>query len=279
MIENPIVRKHQAIKEKASTRKNNLRLFVPIDFSLSSYNALRYAMHVARMCEGTIDLFHNLKSDNYSITESPLTVQHEIRKAESKAYKKLSSVKEIINNFGVNVTSTYVAIGDPVCTLKNRMHETSSHVLVLDKNEKIAKGNDMETPCLYVPSMIMPMTPNKVLMIRDGRPIHEKSLMPLLEILDHSKNQLTVVDCVQSIKKMLFRYGITLGNSKIDFTRKFELVHSTVKELAEVITKYSPDLICQMQKKNTWWEKLLGINSSQKIYFEVPTLVIPDSKP
>ncbi|MEP2668081.1 MAG: universal stress protein [Cyclobacteriaceae bacterium] len=278
MIRNPVVRKYQNVQEKVSTRKNKLRLLVPVDFSMPSYNALRYAMHLAHMCEGTIELFHALPNDNLSSSESPLTMQNEIRKAVYNAYKKLNSVKEIINDFGVEVTSTFVAMGDPVTSIKTRISETSPNVLVLDKDEKIAQRNDLKIPCLYVPSMIMPMTPNKVVMIRDGRPIHEKSLQPLLSILDYGNNQLTIVDCVQSIKKMLFKYGIPLGNSNVNFTHKFELVHSTAKELAQVITKYAPDLICQMEKEATWWEKLLGINSNQKMIYDIPTLVIPSNK-
>lgn len=276
MIRNPIVRKKQTVKGRVSTRKNRLRLFVPVDFSLSSYNALRYAMHVANMCEGTIDLFHTLQNENISLSESPLTMHHSLRKEESEAYKKLNSIKEIINDFGVCVTSTHVAIGDAIESLKIRISETSPDVVVLDKNEKLTLWNSLKLPCLYVPSMIIPRTPNNVLMIRDGRPIHEKSLKPLLEILDHGNNKLTVVDCVQSIKKMLFKYGIPIGNSKIDFTHKYELVHSTSGELTKVISKYSPDLICLMQKRRSWWRRLLGINAHQKIVFEIPTLIIPD---
>ncbi|MEQ9412452.1 MAG: universal stress protein, partial [Cyclobacteriaceae bacterium] len=175
MIRNPVVRKNKILKGRVSKRKNRLRLFVPVDFSSSSYNALRYAMHIANMCEGTIDLFHALQNENFSISESPLTMQHSLRKAESDAYRKLSSIKEIINNFGVCVTSTHVAIGDPMGSLKIRVSETSPDVVVLDKNKKISQWSSMKLPCLYVPSMIVPMTPNKVLMIRDGRPIHEKS--------------------------------------------------------------------------------------------------------
>ncbi len=278
MIRNPVVRKYQNVQEKVSPRKSKLRLLVPVDFSMPSYNALRYAMHLAHTCEGTIDLFHALPNDNLPISESPLTMQNELRKEVHNAYKKLNSVREIITDFGVNVTSTFVAMGDPAASLKTRISETSAHVLVLDKDEKIAQRNNMKLPSLYVPSMIMPMTPNKVLMIRDGRPIHEKSLKPLLDILDGGNNQLTVVDCVKSIKKMLFKYGILIGNSKIDFTRKFELVHSTSKELDEVVKKHAPDLICQMEKEATWWEKLLGINSNQKMISDIPTLVIPNGK-
>lgn len=275
MIRNPVVRKYQAVKGEVSERKDKLRLFVPVDFSMPSYNALRYAMHLARMCKGTIDLFHALRNEKFPLSESPLTIQHEIRKAEGNAYKKINSVREIISDFGVKVTSAFVAMGDPAASLKDRLSETASHVLVLDKDDMIAHKNDFGIPRLYVPSMIMPLTPKKVLMIRDSRPIHEKSLKPLLEILDHGNNQLTVVDCVQSLKKMLFKYGLPLGNSKIDFTHKFELVHSTAKELTTVVKKYEPDLICQMQTKTTWWERLWGTKSNQEINTDVPTLIIP----
>lgn len=275
MIRNPVVRKNKVTTEQISKRKNRLRLFVPVDFSSSSYNTLRYAMHIANMCEGTIDLFYILRNDNFSISESPLTMQHSLRKAESDAYKKLSSIKEIINNFGVFVTSTHVAIGEPMSTLRTRISETTPDVIVLDKNKKSSQWSTFSLPCLYVPSMIVPMTPNKVLMIRDGRRIHEKSLKPLLEILNHGTNKITVVNCVKSIKKMLFKYGLPLGDSKIDFTHKFEVVHSTSEELTKVVTKYSPDLICQMEKKRTWWEKLFNLKTHQGINTDIPTLMIP----
>jgi hypothetical protein len=279
MIKKNLTTETKHVEKKVRQWQNELRLLVPVDFSQNSHQALQYAMHLAKLCNGTIDLFHGIADEVVPASESPLTMKYALGKVEAEAHNKLSSLREIINDFGVLVSSSYVALGDPVASLKARLLQissSSSHLVVLSQAEVSRDWAALKLPCLYVPSMLLPKTPNKVLMIRDGRPIHENALQPLLSIICSGKNQITVVDCSGGLSKMLFRYWLPLANTQVDFTHKYELINSSDGELSKVINKYKPDLICKVQRPQTWWERFLETFTRRfKTDFEIPTLIIP----
>ena len=274
MLLKPFKQKAQLAEREVQHSKERLRLFVPVDFSSSSFNTLQYAMQIAKMCGGTIYLFHAMGIEDIPNSESPLSIQFELKKAETAAYAKLNSLKEIATEFGTTVSSCYVAMGDPLSSLKLRLSLCGSNLLVLSKSEKISHWTDLKLPMLSVPAMVMPKPPARVLMIRDGEPVQERSLQPLLEILNYGKRQVTVIDCGPNDRKLQFNYWLQLGNTKVDFTHKYELVRATEKEIKRVVAKYTPDLICRAQKHKTWWEKLWSRAASPEVDFDIPTLVL-----
>lgn len=274
MLLNPFAQEAQLVERAVHKSEERLRLFVPIDFSSASFNTLQYAMQIAKMCDGSIDLFYAMGIGDIPNSESPLSIQHELRKAESVAYTKLNSLKEIASEFGASIASCYVAMGDPLTSLKLRLSICASTLLVVSKSKKISKWDELNVPILSVPAMILPKVPTKVLMIRDGEPIQERVLRPLLQMLNPEEKNVTVIDCGPNKIKMQYDYWLPLGNTKVKFTHKHELVRNTEREIKKVVAKYAPDLICQVQRPRAWWERFWSRPATIELDVEIPTLVL-----
>ncbi len=275
MINKNLTTETQLLKKGISQIQDELRLLVPVDFSPNSYQALQYAMHLAKMCNGTLDLFHPLDIKETVTSENPLSFNYELSKSKYEAYNRLNSLREIVTEFGAQVSDCYVSTGDPVSSSKKRFSNTSSHLLILGQANLLHHWEDSQIPILFIPPMILTKMPTKVLMIRDGQPIHERALHPLLRILGNRTNHLTVLDCDNGLRNSRFQYQLTIGNNHVDIAHKYELVHATERELTQAVVKFEPDMICRFRKNRTWWQKFWNKSNSDKVEFKIPTLILP----
>lgn len=262
------------VEKAVHKSEEKLHLFVPVDFSSASFNTLQYAMQIAKMCGGSIDLFHAIGIGDIPNSESALSIQHELKKIESEAYRKLNSLKEIATEFGIVISSCHVGIGNPLTSCKLRLSLCASNLLVIRKGENINQWSELNLPILSVPAMLIPKLPSKVLMIRDGKAIQEKALMPLLHMLSFGEKCVTVIDCGPNTRKMRYNYWLPLGNTKVNFSHKYELVCTTEKEIKRVVAKYAPDMICRARRQRSWWNKIWNRPVSIELDVDLPVLIL-----
>lgn len=260
--------------------KEGLSLFVPIDFSASSYASLEYAMRLAQLHNGRIILFHSIDIAGLSNSESSLNVKHELQAIKMKAQNKLNSLLEIVSENGVEVTSSF-EIGHLESNIQTQMKKISTDLVVVGRDtaeEKCLRSiHAKRKPTLVVPPTIKSALPSKILLIRDNKPVKESSLKHL-STLCNGTNQLTVLDVKSNLlRSQVFKYQVPVSGVGIEIRRKFCPANLASEDLEASIMSFNPDMVCVIERPTSLWKKILQFinNSNTRKHYDVPTLIIP----
>jgi hypothetical protein len=70
MVNYKIIEEGKLRDQKHKSSRDGFRLFVPVDFSESSYLALAYAMRLAARCKASIELFHAMDTRSLTFSEN-----------------------------------------------------------------------------------------------------------------------------------------------------------------------------------------------------------------
>ncbi len=275
---------HALQQRRARSTTQEFCLLVPVDFSEGSYTALTYAMRMASVCGGKIEIFHGVSTSMIPYSENPLTVKRALSSVELKARKKINSLIEIISENGVSASST-VEYGNMSLLLRDQIKKMSNGMVVVGQGSALEKTlkatcHTLMRPLLVVPPAINPIAPSRIWMISDHLPIREDSLKPLSVILGDSSNHLTVIDTRPSLlRRLIFKYPVQIEEKIIGVHRKFHCLTSSAHALDDLIARQKPDMLCQINRPRTFLRKLLEFFfiSKQQRNYNVPTLIISAS--
>lgn len=262
--------------------ENSLRLFVPIDFTESSYNALGYALQLAKMTGGMLELFYAIDTDDLPDSENPATILQVFNSLESKAKQKLNSIKEIILENGVKVKSTYSGVGSFERLTETELTRTNPDIVVAGVEAMgrrllpllRKRGNIV---ALMVPATFNPSIPSKFVLVSDGQPVNERTFAPLHTLITRSSKQLTILEAEElRLKKLLLKYFFGHGAMDKWLMREFQVTKFSTESVEGFIKTNQPDIICKVLRRQTWLNKWLGFvrNSEISIQLERPILYL-----
>ena len=110
--------------------KDSLHICVMMDFTESSYRALRYAMKLAKKIDSDIEIFHVLLLDTTVYSDNQAVGLRELNLAFSKIKRKLASIAEILNNEGVSATYSY-STGNVKLEIKRHLKQSNHRIVVI----------------------------------------------------------------------------------------------------------------------------------------------------
>ena len=282
MIRNRV---HQAgeVRDTRSATVGSLSFLVPVDFTDRSYNALAYALQLAKMCNGSLELFPMAEDVPLPQSESPLTLRHALTAGESQMNRKIESLKEIIRDNGVEVSSSEIQYGAIASALADQLSITRSDVVVVGGGTTSGVfarvATEAKIALLVVPPTLQASVPHKVLLLRDESAVKEESLRPLFSIVHNGSRQLRVVGKkTGSLKKMIFKYLLPVDEFEIGINRSFDVQSTLTDDVEAYLQKEKPDMICRIVRSPSLWQRIIWpwrdtIISSR---IEVPTLFITD---
>lgn len=242
---------------------NELLYFVPLDFSAVSYHALHYAVQLAKESGGGIHLYHVADIRDVSDSDNPLVVQRSLEQLEKRAATRLDSLKEIIQEAGVQRVTSQVELGNVKNSLYRQIVNVHPDIVILGRKENSSRRGSLASyllrysaaPLLFVPT---PFNGNIFL----------------------TRNSLFVSDVPEQRTRPVRRYfclaqraGQQLSVMKVGKT-------DVLRGLRDHLANNSVDLICAMRRKPSLWKRMVSRNWMLSIvrHVNVPILLIDEGQ-
>jgi nucleotide-binding universal stress UspA family protein len=265
-----------------------LTYFVPIDFSQSSYNALHYAILLAKLSEGSVRLFHVVDPEEIPESDNQVVVSFALDRLERKAKDKLRSLREMISIEGLEGEDSVVT-GRVKFELLKHIKGAKPSVIVMGKEVDGQPDThsvvsfitrNTEVPVLVVPSSHNPKIPNRAVLATDTRPDKISGFAECINIIKMISQEISVLnvgrnvspqgrDAIHWLEEINSTYGIsasfiTNNNSKDG------------NEIANFIRNNKVDLLCTIKRNQNFLDRLFRrrISNPFVVYGEVPVLFL-----
>lgn len=116
--------------------KSKHRLLVLMDKSKASYNALRDAVNLAKLVDGSIDVLQVKSPTNVVRCENQVASLRDMYEERSKQKKELKNIAQLISKEeGIPIRCTFT-FGNIKSEIKNNIEQTKPDIVVLGKRKK-----------------------------------------------------------------------------------------------------------------------------------------------
>ena len=261
-----------------------LTYFVPIDFTQASYNALQYAVLLAKESVGQVKLCHVVDLNEIPESDNQVVVSFALDKLLQDAGRKLKSLREFISLDSINVDEDII-MGNVRYSLINRIEKVRPDVIVVGRksDSKISRlsvihyiTKNTSTPVLVIPQNHNPKIPDRAAVTIDVNPEYVFQFKTLLSIIKKISPEISILNIRGSkekenkqdwIRDLQNNYGI-----KAQFLSGEEAVGPG--SLDNFIKENKIDLLYNVKSKKTWVGRLLGLlHSVQQDNAAVPYLI------
>ncbi len=262
-----------------------LTYFVPVDFTDCSFNALQYAIMLARFSEGKVRIGHIIDLDLVTVSENPVVVTWSLENLDRKANEKMKSLREMISLEGVEVEHD-ISTGNVRNELMKQVDRLNPNVIVIgrDTDRPLRKDSlvsyftrNTRIPVLVVPGTHNPTLPSRAVLATDMKPEKMNEFDAFFNLLKKTSQELAILNIsgkssgsqIQSerwVDKLKSVYGIeaTLftqknGNDVMDFIRTNKV-----------------DLLCTIRRNTNILDWFFQRNTTHQLppLVEVPVLMI-----
>ena len=284
MIQEKIIsdRPHVISGGSDTTDARNIRIFVPIDFSSSSFTALEYALNLAKICNGSIDLFHLTDISTLGESDNPVVINRMLDRLEAKASVQNESLREMIEESGVRVASCESVVGNIEVLLHKKIEELSPDLIVMNKNRFAGQNaatliTKLESPVLVIPDQDTVKLPSNVVLSADLKPVRQRTMDTLLKIVQHTSPDLTVLHIGNRDDRKVPRQW----NIQSTELRLVHVVydHENVENgIASYVKANDIDLLCLVHRQRSWWGRFFQPSVTQSLVgkIDVAILIVRD---
>jgi nucleotide-binding universal stress UspA family protein len=267
---------------------NTLTYFVPVDFSDCSYNALQYAILLARTSGGRVKLSHVIDLEDLPESENPVVVNWNLDRLNRKAKSKMNSLMEIVSMEGVAVEQDII-MGNVRHGLMKQIKQVNPHIIVVGKNTQQETGSGIirflarntKIPVLVVPGSHQPTIPTRAVLASDMKPDKLAHYEPFLNIVKNTSRELAILlvdrnsavdqDIIKEwTDKLRSEYGIS---AQLIPTQK----NGRAGLISDFIRSNKVDLLCMIRRSHGFFGGLFNRTKPGPIIphqVEVPVLVI-----
>lgn len=263
-----------------------LRIFVPIDFSQCSYNALAYALQLAKVCQGAIDLYHITDLGDLPTSDNTVVMHRILGQLEEKMNAQIQSLKEMINEHGVMVTSSDQVIAHTSGALAKRLRELNPDLMVVGQQENSYQNlsalyRQLDCPMLVVPDHAAPALPDYIVLASDKKPVTEKALSPLFKIMQATTRTLSVLTVKgQRSRRRMKGFELPLHGYHFQIDYQEQLDRNVARGIQSFVSAHSVNLICIIDRKQFSWRRLFrkSIAAQLSNHVTAPLLILKESR-
>jgi nucleotide-binding universal stress UspA family protein len=260
-----------------------LTYFVPIDFTQASYNALQYAVLLAKESDGQVKLCHVLDLNEIPESDNPVVVSLALDKLLQEAGRKLKSLREFISLDSINVGEDII-MGSIRYSLINRIEKVKPDVIVMGRRteSKINRWSvihyitkNTSTPVLVIPQNHNPKIPDRAAVTIDVHPELVVKFKALLSIIKKISPEISILNIRGSKENANRQDWIEDLRSNYGIKAQFLSGENTTGAggLDHFIKENKIDLLYNVKAKKSWLGRLLSsVHSAQQDNSAVPYL-------
>ena len=210
---------------------NSNKILIPVDFSDTSFLAIKHGAFLAKYTKGDVYLLHviNKQYEHYAVLEQPLHID-DPAKYETSASNKLNELADSIRSeYGISV-NTIVSLGNPTKEIINNANEIKADLIVMGTHgysplEELVIGSN--TLKVITKSKCPVMTMSE----KASRFGYKNILMPI-DTSGHSRQKVNYsIELSKTFSAHLHVVGL-LGRSDANEQPGMDIVLSQVKKLA-----------------------------------------------
>ena len=259
-------------------------ILVPVNSSSSAFNALAYTLNVARALQSSIHIFHISDARELPDSGNPLVIGRMLDRMETKAANCVASLKEMIEESGVQVGRAESMVGNIERLLTNKVAELMPELIVLGKGslpDSVIKiiVRRSGIPIVIVPDSAPTTLPESMMLSALGSPFCQSNMNIINKFVHCFSPSVTTVsyphdparkDAHTSIKHHLNR-GL---RGRIEEMQVAKTVNR--QELADFIRVHKFDLVCIARNQRPFWKRLFTTDGLRELPFQldVPTMVL-----
>ena len=270
-------------------------IFIAVDFSTTSYNAVRYGIELAKLLNAKLVLFHVFHTavsipEAYAVVSSDelkSTAESELKKMyhELKGDASLKMDTLAVEGNVAKMILTYAEKYDE-CLIVCGLRKSGQMIQKLFGNTITELMNLSQIPIMVIPESLEFKKINTMVFATDlslETDIH--SLSPLLTIgeINHStltvlrvmSTDLSVIEEINYRSERLSRY-LQLLTPKFEFIKSDEIARS----IDQFVDEHDVDLLSLMPRHHSFFEKIFISSEARKLLFitDVPLLLLPEFK-
>lgn len=179
-----------------------LTYFVPIDFTQASYNALQYAVLLAKGSVGDVKLCHVVDLDEIPESDNQVVVSLALDRLLQDAGRKLKSLRGFISLDSIN-TDEDIVIGNIRYALISRIEAVKPDVIVVGRrtDSKFSRWGVIHyitkhtnTPVLVIPQNHNPKVPDRAAVTIDVNPEYVVQFKTLLSIIKKISPEISILN-------------------------------------------------------------------------------------
>jgi hypothetical protein len=276
-----IITRHSRLPLREGARPG---ILVPVNRSASAFNALAYALNLARALHSSIHLIHVTDARELPDSGNPLVIGRMLDRMETKASNCVVSLKEMIEESGVQVGRAESMVGNIERLIANKVEELMPEFLVLGKGSlpdtvvrSIVRQSGL--PVIIVPDSAPTQLPESMMLSALGSPFSRSNMNIVSKLALGITPCLTAVsyrgdnmgkDAHASIGRYLHRgVGARIEDLQIVKTRNH-------REVADFIRVHAFDLVCFVRNQRPLWKRLFTTDSLYDLPFrlDVATMVL-----
>lgn len=267
-------------------RPDELRsgILVPVNSSANAFNSLEYALKLAKILNNSIHLFYAIDLDISELSESTVVARRILERTYRKAETCVESLKEMIEECGIKVVTAESKIGNIGWLIQKQVECIRPGMIVIGRdcftrNTIDNLINHSTCPLIAIPESAAPRLPSSIILTNEGNTFSEKSIDPLVKIIQNITQELTILRFVK-IKNIRMEKVVIPYTSSPSVLLNYQQVQDipSVNSVDNFVRTNSVDLVCTINEKRSFLKRLLRHSFSAKIVFrlDIPVMVTPE---
>jgi nucleotide-binding universal stress UspA family protein len=252
------------------------RILVPVDSSGNAFNSLAYTLRLAKVWNAGIHLFYIIDIDEVPYSESAVMVEGAMNRLESKASICLESLRELIQEMGVEVVTAESEIGRVKSLLRKKI-ETARPDLIVSGRRGVHKSvlktlvRQASCPVLIVPDAATPKVPASVLLLNDQEELSDLQRGSMEAVLKTSRQLHILTDVGGSL-----RGTKTMGGEAYSIHLHTFEGTEPLQAAQQFIQDHSIDLVCSLLPEQSFLQRILGrcMPLELALRINIPVLII-----
>jgi nucleotide-binding universal stress UspA family protein len=262
-----------------------LTYFVPVDFTDCSFNALQYALMLARFSEGKVMIGHVIDLDLVTESENPVVVTWSLENLNRKANEKMKSLREMISLEGVEVEHD-ISTGNVRIELMKQIDRLTPNVIVIGRDTDMPLRKDSlvsyftrntRIPVMVVPGTHNPTLPNRAVLATDMKPEKMTEFDTFFNLLKRTSQELAIVNISGKSSGSQVQAEIWVDKLKAVYGIEATLLtQRNGKDLKDLMRANKVDLLCTIRRNKNILDRFFQRNTTHQLpaLVEVPVLMI-----
>jgi len=260
-------------------------ILVPVNSSANAFNSLEYALKLAKILNNTIHLFYVIDVNVDEFSESTIVAHGILERTYRKAEACVESLKEMIEEKGVNVVTAESKIGNIGLMIDRQIDLIRPGMIVIGRdcftshtiNNLISQS---ACPVISIPGSEPHQLPSSIILTNDHNTFSEKSLNPLLQIIQRTTRELTILSFIKFKKSRLEKVAVPHeGTNKVLLNYQQIGDAPSANTVDDFVRANAVDLVCTIHRKRSLFKRLLRRSFSAEIAFslDIPVMIIRES--
>jgi hypothetical protein len=257
-------------------------ILVPVNTSAGAFNALAYALNLARALHSSIHLFHVTDARDLPDSGNPLVIGRMLDRMETKASNCVVSLKEMIEESGVQVGRAESMVGNVERLVANKVEELMPEVLVLGQSslpgpliKSIVRQSGL--PVIIVPDGAPAQLPESTMLSALGSPFSRSSMNIVNKLVLGTTTSVTAVSYRGNRKSkdacdLIGRYLPRGMRARIDEVQISDTRNT--REVADFIRAHDFDLVCLARNQRPFWKRLFSTDTLYELAFRLEVSVM-----